>query len=227
MEPNDLIARPATASRALADWLRQEIFSGRLAPGQRLRQTELAKRFGVSTTPVREALSALKAEGLVDGDAHRGAVVFQPSLRDAQESLEIRIALESLALEHAIPSMQAVTFSVAQGLIDGMRNAGSYSEWSTLNETFHAELYAPCARPRLLELIGSLRLASSYYIHLAVADHLPNEAVDAEHQAILDACRAGDVGAAKAALQGHLQSTARLVLEHLREQHPEPAAIAT
>ena len=215
----DLIARPATASRALADRLRQEIYSGRLAPGQRLRQTELATRFGVSTTPVREALSALKAEGLVDGDPHRGAVVFQPSLRDAQESLEIRTVLETLALEHAIPGFDEVRLSLLQSLIDRMRRASSYPEWSALNETFHSELYAPAGRPRLLELIATMRLASSYYIHLAVSDHLPNETADAQHQAILDACRRRDVDAAKTALRVHLERTTKLVLEHLREQH--------
>jgi DNA-binding GntR family transcriptional regulator len=175
---------------------------------------------------VREALSALKAEGLVDGDPHRGAVVFQPSLPDAKESMEIRIVLETLALDHAIPALREADFVLLQSLIDRMRRSATYSEWSALNETFHAELYAPAERPRLLELIATMRLASSYYIHLAVSDHLPNETADAQHQAILDACRSGDVEAGKAALRTHLERTAALVLEHLRDQQTaaDPAA---
>jgi DNA-binding GntR family transcriptional regulator len=211
--------RPATTSRALADWLRDQIYAGALAPGQRLRQAELAKRFGVSTTPVREALSALQAEGLIVGDPHRGAVVFRPDPRDAQESLEIRQVLETFALERAVPNMDSGVLANLQTLIDQMHEARGYEEWSALNEAFHAALYAPSERPRLLDLVASLRRASSYYIHLAVADQLPNDAADAEHQAILDACVKRDVVAATWALRVHLQSTARVVLEHLDGTH--------
>src|SRR5918997_1170374 len=73
-----------------------------LAPGTRLRQNDVAKRFGVSTTPVREAFAQLQAEGLVRIDPHRGAVVFHPSVDDVLEFYEIREALESLAVGHAI-----------------------------------------------------------------------------------------------------------------------------
>ena len=208
----------ATTSRALAHWLRDQIYAGTLAPGERLRQAELAARFGVSTTPVREALSALEAEGLIVGDPHRGAVVFQPDPRDAQEALEIRQVLETFALERAIPNMTAREFANLQSLVDQMHGASGYEEWSALNEAFHSALYAPSGRRRLLDLIASQRRSASYYIHLAVSDRLPNETADAQHQAILDACIARDVVAATWALRVHLESTAQLVLEHLERE---------
>ena len=207
--------RPRTATRALIDGLRREIYAGRLAPGERLRQGELATRFGVSTTPVREALSALQAEGLVNVDPHRGAVVFDPNPADVLESFEIRQALESLAIQHAIPLLDEARLADLQELIDQMRATTVYEEWAPLNEAFHTRLYAASRRPRLCELIASLRRSSRYYIHLAVSDKVVGDEVDAEHQAILDACRAGDVDAATAALRTHIQSTASQVLRQL------------
>jgi DNA-binding GntR family transcriptional regulator len=212
--------RPTTATRALIDELRREIYAGRLAPGTRLRQGELASRFGVSTTPVREALSALQAEGLINVDPHRGAVVFDPNRDDVLESFEIREELESLAVRHAIAGLDEARVAELQGLIDEMRATTVYEDWAPLNEAFHKRLYAASNRPRLCDLIDSMRRSSRYYIHLAVSDQVVGEAVDAEHQAILDACKAGDVAAATAALRKHIQSTAAQVLKRLENDTP-------
>ena len=91
-----------TASEAVSERLRAEIQRGDLPPGTRLRQGEVAARFGVSTTPVREAFALLQAQGLVRIDPHRGAIVFLPTAKDAQELYEIRIALETLAIGRAV-----------------------------------------------------------------------------------------------------------------------------
>ena len=92
---------PRTISGAVAARLRQEIVAGELPAGTRLRQVEIARRLGVSTTPVREALAALQREGLVRLHPQRGAVVFLPSVDDLREHYEIRIALEELAVGKA------------------------------------------------------------------------------------------------------------------------------
>ena len=97
----DDTVRPPTRAGAVAEKLRRLIQSGEIAPGSRLRQNELAERFGVSTTPVREAFAELAREGIVRLDAHRGATVFQPSLDELIEIYEIRGALEPLATELA------------------------------------------------------------------------------------------------------------------------------
>src|SRR4051795_720276 len=86
-----------TVSASVAASLREDIVSGQLESGTRLRQVELAQRFGVSTTPVREALAALQSEGLVRLHPQRGAVVFVPTVEGLREHYEIRAALESLA----------------------------------------------------------------------------------------------------------------------------------
>src|SRR5690348_4351298 len=88
-----------TVAEQVATALREEITTGQLAAGTRLRQNEIAQRFGVSSTPVREAFGLLQSEGLVQIDPHRGVTVFLPSIQDLIEHYEIRIALEVLATE--------------------------------------------------------------------------------------------------------------------------------
>src|SRR5690349_13342936 len=92
---------PTTRAGAVAERLREMILSGELPGGTRVRQMDIAERFGVSSTPVREAFTALAREGLVRQDTHKGVVVQQPSIEDVRENYEIRMALESLAVERA------------------------------------------------------------------------------------------------------------------------------
>src|SRR5213593_1234309 len=89
--PSPVPPPPRTRAEAIAAELRRAILVGELAPGDRLRQAEMAERYGVSTTPVREAFTALAGEGLVRQDAHRGVVVFSPSVDEVSETYEIRI----------------------------------------------------------------------------------------------------------------------------------------
>jgi DNA-binding GntR family transcriptional regulator len=206
-----------TATRELINRLRQEIYGGVHLPGARLRQGALATRFGVSTTPVREALSALQAEGLVTVDPHRGAVVVQPSPDDVRESFAIREVLETLALESAIPVISDAELDQLQAYIHEMQGVSTYEAWAQLNETFHRELYEASRRRRLCDLIESLRVSSQHFIALALSGRVPGEEVDAEHQAILDACRARNIQAARAALHRHIDHTGQRTLEHLSE----------
>src|SRR5262245_19072648 len=136
----DMLGRDTTA-KVVAERLREEIQHGTLAAGSRLRQNDVAQRFGVSTTPVREAFAQLQAEGLVRIDPHRGAVVFHPSVDDVLEFYEIREALESLAVTHAIPSLQPDVASDLEGLIERMRKTEDARKWLKLNDEFHLKLY--------------------------------------------------------------------------------------
>jgi DNA-binding GntR family transcriptional regulator len=204
-----------TTTRELINRLRQEIYGGTYPPGARLRQGALATRFGVSTTPVREALSALQAEGLVSVDPHRGAVVVQPTPDDVRESFAIREVLETLALESAIPVISDAELDQLQSYIAEMQGVSTYDEWALLNETFHRELYEASRRRRLCDLIESLRVSSQHFIHLALSGRVPGPEVDAEHQAILDACRSRNIQAARAALHRHIEHTGQRTLEHL------------
>jgi DNA-binding GntR family transcriptional regulator len=213
----DTLERDTTA-KVVAERLREEIQTGSLAPGTRLRQNDVAKRFGVSTTPVREAFAQLQAEGLVRIDPHRGAVVFHPSVDDVLEFYEIREALESLAVARAIPKLDAGTAEELADLIERMRHAEDPRAWLRLNDEFHLRLYESAGRPRLSALIDNLRDASAPYIHMFVASRPLNERANEEHQEVLDACVAGNVRAAERAIREHLRHASRDLAAFLSKQ---------
>src|SRR5262245_24385406 len=95
--PVDGSATRQTAPQAVADALREAILSGALPGGSRLIQSSLANHFGVSSTPVREALRQLAAEGLVQFDSYRGAVVFTPSAEEIEDVWDLLLRLEPVA----------------------------------------------------------------------------------------------------------------------------------
>jgi DNA-binding GntR family transcriptional regulator len=221
-----------TTAKAVAERLRDEIQHGALAPGTRLRQNEVAGRFGVSTTPVREAFAQLQAEGLVRIDPHRGAVVFHPTTEDLLEFYEIREVLESLAVARAISRLRPDIVKELASLVDRMRRADDARRWLELNDEFHLRLYACAGRPRLSALIENLRDASTPYIYMYVAGRHPSERANEEHQALLDACVRGDEEAARAAIREHLRSAARQLARFLNGDSEEegsetPAEVST
>ena len=197
-----------TTSEEVAARLRAEILRGELEPGRRLRQSAVATRFGVSTTPVREAFALLQAEGLVRIDPHRGAIVFHPSVEDVREYYEIREALESLAITLALPGLDDAILGELQSLIYRMRHVRDEDLWTSMNEEFHRTIYAASRRPRLCSMIANLRDASSAYIHMYVAHQAPGARSDDDHQEILDACGARDAQRARDAVAHHMRHTA-------------------
>ncbi|MGH2735730.1 MAG: GntR family transcriptional regulator [Actinomycetota bacterium] len=204
-----------TTSEEVAARLRAEILRGVLSPGTRLRQGAVAGRFGVSTTPVREAFALLQAEGLVRIDPHRGAVVFRPSVQDVREYYEIREALETLAITLALPKIDEELLTEVQALVDRMRLVPDEELWTSMNDRFHRILYEASNRPRLCSMIATLRDASSAYIRMYVAQQSPEARSDDDHQAIIDACRVGAPAGARAAVAHHMRHTAAEVAEYI------------
>ena len=223
MTHGDLLRRRTTAD-TVAHMLRNEIQRGQLPPGTRLRQNEVAQRFGVSTTPVREALALLQAEGLVRIDPHRGALVFHPTVADLRESYEIRGALEALAATKAIPRMTEDLVEELQKIIDRMRKEKDEVRWVELNNEFHLRLYQASAMPRLCTMIANLRDSSSTYIHMFAAHDLPEHRADDDHQEILDACAAHDVRRARKAIAAHITHTVNGLVRFIEEREKAEAS---
>jgi DNA-binding GntR family transcriptional regulator len=204
--PSELTRR--TASEAVSERLRTEIQRGDLPPGTRLRQGEVAARFGVSTTPVREAFALLQAQGLVRIDPHRGAIVFLPTAQDAQELYEIRIALETLAIGRAVKNLQPAEIDQLGAVLDEMNRIGTADGWADLHNRFHMLLYNGAGMPRLATTIANLRDASSSYINMFVAENEGMDLSNEGHREILDACLERNVKRAKKAVAQHLRVSA-------------------
>jgi DNA-binding GntR family transcriptional regulator len=207
-----LPALTLTRSSAVAEELRRLILSGELPLGSRLRQAELAARFGVSTTPVREAFTALAKEGLVRQDAQRGAVVFTPTVADVQENYEIRLALEPLATELAASNITDAELAHLDGIVAKMRDTEHGLAYQPLNRAFHFTIYASARRQRLLEIIESLRDVFEAYVALDVTarpDPIYDDAVQQQHEAIAEAMHARAPKRARKLMHDHLESNRR------------------
>ena len=207
MTTDDELPPRLTISEALARQLRDEIRDGRLAPGSRLRQGETARRLGVSSTPVREAFAALEREGLLVTRPHRGAIVFRPTLEDLQFTYEIRIPLESLATEKAVPNMTAADLVELKRLFEKMTPNLSARQYSAANGAFHSAIYACAKRPALERMIADLRDASAAYMRIYAKVHPGATDTERDHRRIYEACAAGDAKGAAEAMAAHLRHT--------------------
>jgi DNA-binding GntR family transcriptional regulator len=205
-----------TLAMSVAQELRRMIQSGELAAGEPLRQGELATRFGVSTTPVREALTALAREGLIRQDAHRGAVVFPPTPADIRENFEIRLALEPLASGLAAGRLVAAELDQLEELAAALREtvadageAAALDRYEQLDRAFHERIFAAAGRPRLAEIIESLRDAFAAYAHLYASGAEPGllPALQAQHEQLVVALRRGDAPGASRIAADHVWLT--------------------
>lgn len=195
------------AAEQVVGRLRDAITSGRLRPGDRLMQDELARHLGVSRMPVREALRRLEAEGLVVLQPYRGALVAELSAQELREIYEIRIALETLALRVGVPMMGPDRLRTMEGVLRRLDDELDGGAWVALNAEFHSLLYEACERDLLLETIQNLRNKSDRYLRLFAARRDRTAQAQEEHWAIFDACRRGEAEEAESLLARHLKST--------------------
>jgi DNA-binding GntR family transcriptional regulator len=141
----------------VAAMLREMIVAGQLAPGAPLRQRDLAAQFEVSATPIREALRRLEAEGLVVGDAHRGATVAKPDQGALADNYRIRAALEPLAAQMATERIDAEALADLTEINEAIRalpeGDPAYREH---NARFHFAIYQASGSPVLVSLIRML-----------------------------------------------------------------------
>jgi len=202
----------------VAEVLREAIFRGILSGGEQLRQDEVASQFGVSRIPVREAFRQLAAEGLITLYPHRGAVVSTLSPEEVQEIYEIRIPLETLAIRLAVPKLTQADLAHAHDILHAIDLEEDSVRWGELNREFHATLYAPAGRPRLLALISNLRANVERYLRIYISLMHHKQRSQRQHREILAACKRRDVEAAAKVLDEHLSDTSELLIRFLKQQ---------
>ena len=204
----------ATLATQLEDALRVDIIEGVLTPGQRLRAADLTARYGVSATPLREALQRLAAQNLVEIDPRLGATVAEISRTDLRDIYWLRELLEGLALERSIANgddrwAANVTAAWERFLSHaGKQRTGTAEdalEWSAAHRAFHEALFAAADSPWLLRFVGTLYDHSERYRMLSVRSRLRDTLE--EHRGIYDPAIARDPGEAVAWLRRHLANT--------------------
>jgi DNA-binding GntR family transcriptional regulator len=203
-----------TRAAAVADELRRMIRAGELAPGTPLRQDHLAAEFGVSSTPVREALTMLARERLVRHDPHRGAIVYPPTAADVRENFEIRLALEPVATGLAAAHRPDDAVGHLRELLPALDAAVSDADpaaYEQADGAFHRALFAAADRPLMLEMIESLRDAAAAYVHLHPAAGVDPQLLarlHAHHAQLVDAIADRDAERARQLAADHVWLTA-------------------
>lgn len=198
---------PTRLAEDLRCSLETEILSGLLLPGERLDESGLAKRFGVSRTPVREALLQLASSGLIEMRPRQGAVVATVTVQDLMQMFEVMAELEAmcarLAARRANPAERAAIAAAHETCKTAARSQdlGAYYE---ANRVFHETLYAGAHNAYLQDKTRSLRNRLSAYRRYQL--HQPGRVARslAEHEAVVEALMAGDAEAAENAMRTHV-----------------------
>ena len=225
----------------LASAIQAQVLSGEMPVGTRLRQEALAAQFGVSRTPVREALRQLAATGLVELLPHRGAIVRGPSARELREAYEVRAELEGLAAELAaarISDRDLVRLREAQALFRksvttlvarrARRPAPWKDEsvWVRANDLFHQAILDAAANGRLSNTIGDLHRGlprNLTWAPLSRSSRLLEENVE-QHERILAAIEERDPVEARRRMIEHVRSAGELVALHFEHVDSEREA---
>lgn len=217
--PVDHRLRRRTTSDDVVAALRSAILAGEFTDGDELNQVTLAKRFGVSRVPVREALRQLQAEGLVHSVAHMRTTVRGLDVDRVLEVLDVRILVEGYLLAKAASNMDDDAVSRLEQLVDAMDTAEDQDTWLELNREFHTALYAASKAEFVQELADQLQRRIQRYVHMrsdAGVDR--HEEANIEHRRIVDALRRGDVDRATLELELHIAHTRDRVVRMFAEK---------
>jgi DNA-binding GntR family transcriptional regulator len=210
--------RADVASRRVADYLRRAILSGEIAPGERIRQEDVAERFGASRLPVREALRMLEAEGLTEHQTHRGARVPKLDRHEVDVIYQMRERLEPLALAESLPHLTQDDLLRLERIQEQIEANDDIGEFLLLDREFHLLTYSGCPIDELSSMVVRLWNATQHYRRVFM--HLSGQArrwvLNAEHRLLLDAIDRRDAIDAERCLSGHIRRT-RVELS----QHPE------
>lgn len=198
---------PRTRTETLRLQIADEIVTGALEPGAPLDEQELAARFGVSRTPVREAIRQLSASGLVSVRPHRGAVVALPTPAQLDDMFEAMAELEALCAGMAARSMTTPERRSLEALHDSLRllmQKGDPARYRETNEAFHAAIYAGAHNGYLADiaLMTRVRVAPFRRAQFRASGRLGGSYH--EHDAIVRAILRGDEPGARTAMRDHI-----------------------
>ncbi|WP_372351249.1 FCD domain-containing protein [Streptomyces sp. KL116D] len=220
------LATPAVPRRLLSDHvyalLRDMIVSGELAPGQRIVESDIARRVGTSQAPAREAIKRLAHEGLVNSQPHRGTYVTEVSDQQAQDVREIRVLLEMYAARRTAGHLTAEFAGRLGQSVDAMRRAaqdGSIGDFRDADMTFHRTVCAACGNGLLLRLWRLIE-PSMWGLHVVSNPRYGGDwrAMAELHVDLLDALRHGSPETTAELFAAHAAGEA----SRYRREHPTP-----
>lgn len=208
--------------------LRQDIVRNRWKPGERLPEPELCQEFGVSRTPMRDALKLLEAEGLIELRPHIGAVVTQPGLPDLEEKMQVLAALEQAAAALVAARRPARAIAQLRQLHAAMQDAAHQEDMALyyqLNDDFHRAIVEGSGNKTLAQIHENIMW------HVFRARHMANEheqfdsSAAQHHEAIMSAIADGRADDAGLAIRSHLDDVTRLMSRSKKSAAPAASKV--
>ncbi|MFA4875643.1 MAG: GntR family transcriptional regulator [bacterium] len=211
-----------TKNVAVYNKLRQSIIRGKLKPGQKVVMADLAKAFGLSETPVREAIRRLESEGYIDFTPHMGAIVTKIDEGELVEIYLIRIALEALATRLAIPHITDKDIEFLNKKNREMEMAiqqNRYEILAGINKLFHLRIYKAAPFPRLYKMICDLW--DTFERWPSVFSYVPERAAASveEHKKIIQALRARDMDQADRLIKEQKERTMEALQKYMAQSY--------
>lgn len=201
--------------------LRQAILMGELKPGQRLMEIQLANQLGVSRTPIREAMRKLELEGLVVMIPRKGAQVARINQKGLHDALEVRSALEALAVELACQRITTEELQQLEISLENFRVAIHGKDLSVIADRdveFHDIIFAATKNERLIAILSNLREQIYRYRVEYLKDYNSHKGLLAEHETIFEALCTHNVELAKDTIASHIYNQAMTVSRIIEEE---------
>jgi DNA-binding GntR family transcriptional regulator len=211
-------------SDQVATFLFHELISGRLQPGHRINEAELARQLGISRNPIREAVRRLEERGLLVSAPRRGTFVRSFSRSDIDDIFSFRIVVEGFAIEQALPRMSDSDLDRVASFVDAMVAAADAGNEVALVENdlaFHLEICKLSANRQTLRAFVEIQAEVQMLITMAEQRFESLHAAAVDHWPVVEALRTRDIAKALDAIRFHINdSWRRLVVEFDRPDAP-------
>jgi DNA-binding GntR family transcriptional regulator len=202
-----------------AEYIRTQIFTKKLRPGDRISQDELAEELGISKLPVREALLAMSAEGLIELKARRGAFVASMEPQDIADQFEAYGLVHGLAAAHAAPRMPKDELNRLRELNEAFGSAISLEEKREIDWTFHRTINTAGASHRLTTYLKAMsRFARSLPYSVWSGDAEVAELGKRQHARIIDALSKGDSKLVEQLCREHLVMEGQALISVMKKE---------
>lgn len=213
-----IIRRSKSMREKVYDTLKSLIFEGKIAPGERIIETEYSKKFDISRTPLREAIRMLENEGLVETQAKGGVTVKKVTKEEIVEIYKIRIALESLILEEVIKKAKEEDLEKVRQILLETKDAFNADDTATIFELFskfNIALYEIANLPRVENLINNINSYLRRFRKLSISNSKRREVAYNDHLAIFQTIKNKDLENATLLNRNHLEKSMAFILSEL------------
>ncbi|MCV2865917.1 GntR family transcriptional regulator [Albidovulum sediminicola] len=198
--------------------LLEEIRSGALAPGARLREIDLAERLGISRTPVREAIRQLEADGLVTHLPRQGATIRSLDYAEVVELYEMRAVLEGTAARLAARAASDIELAELAALNAELAQTSAGAQAREINRVFHRTLIEAARNRFLIKAMSALQKTLLILGPTTLAEPARAQAAVLEHEAVLSALVARDGARAEAAMRAHVEAALSARIRGMRSR---------